>query len=222
VLVDPQAADTGQVSVTAYNVVDVTGTVAVNGPAVSAALTTPGQRARWSFTGTRGQTVHAVVNASTVPGCSIYNSFGILNPDGSPVGTQWNMCAGALTPLLTLPGDGTYTLLVDPGGVSTGSVTARVIDPVVLVNGIEPPAGVTVGRSAVVSVQVRGGPGNPNDQVRLSVVGSGGGAYIGTATVPASGGPISFTMPSTPGTYQFRLFANGLAWIETSTTVTVQ
>jgi len=189
---------------------------------VSASLTTPGQRGRWTFSGTSGQRVRAAVNASTVPWCSIYNSFGILKPDGSPLGTQWNMCAGAITAQLTLPSDGIYTLLADPGGSNTGTVTARVIDPVVLVNGTAPPTGITVAPSTVVSVQVAGGPGNAADTVRLSVVGSSGGSYLVSKSVPTSGAAISFTMPSTPGSYQFRLFANGSTWIATSPTVTVQ
>ena len=222
VLADPAGAFTGQVTVKAYNVVDVTGPVTVNGPPVSASLTTPGQRGRWTFSGTSGQRVRAAVNASTVPWCSIYNSFGILKPDGSPLGTQWNMCAGAITAQLTLPSDGIYTLLADPGGSNTGTVTARVIDPVVLVNGTAPPTGITVAPSTVVSVQVAGGPGNAADTVRLSVVGSSGGSYLVSKSVPTSGAAISFTMPSTPGSYQFRLFANGSTWIATSPTVTVQ
>jgi hypothetical protein len=101
-------------------------------------------------------------------------------------------------------------------------VTARVIDPVVLVNKKAPPKGITVAPSTVVSVQVVGGPGNTADQVRLSVAGSDGGSYLQTKPAPTSGTPVSFTMPATPGTYHFRLFAGGWTWIATSTTVTVR
>jgi len=214
--------NTGQVSVKAHDVVDVTGPVTVNGPPVSASLTTPGQRGRWTFSGTAGQKVRAVVNASTVPWCSIYNAFGILKPDGTSLGTQWDICAGAFTPQLTLPTDGVYTLLADPGGSNTGNVTVRVIDPVVTVNGTAPPTAITVARSAVVSVQVIGGPGNAGDKVRLSVAGSNSNSYLTSKSVPTSGFPVTFTMPSTPGIYQFRLFANDWTWIATSTPVTVQ
>jgi YD repeat-containing protein len=220
-LVDPAGAFTGQVTVKAYDVVDVTGPVTVNGSPVSATFTVPGQRGRWTFSGTTGQKVRAVVNASTIPSCGIYNSFAILKPDGSQLGGQWNMCAGAMTPQFTLPTDGVYTLLVDPAGSQTGSVTARVIDPAVLVNGTAPPTGVTVPPSTVVSVQVVGGTGNTADRVYLSVVGSSNNSSLAWRSVPTSGGAVSFTMPSTPGTYQFRLFANGSAWIATSTTVTI-
>jgi hypothetical protein len=97
-----------------------------------------------------------------------------------------------------------------------------VIDPVVLVNGIAPPTGVTLPKSTVVSVQVVGGTGNVADRVHLSVVGSNSNSYVAWRSVPTSGAAVSFTMPSTPGTYQFRFFANGSAWIATSMTVTVQ
>ena len=221
-LVDPAGASTGQVIAKAFSVVDVTGPVTVNGSPVSAAFTVPGQRGLWTFSGATGQKVRAVVNATTIPSCGIYNSFAILKPDGSQLGGQWNMCAGAMTPEFTLPTDGVYRLLVDPAGSQTGSVTARLIDPVVLVNGIAPPTGVTVPKSTVVSVQVVGGTGNVADRVHLSVVGSNSNSYVAWRSVPTSGAAVSFTMPSTPGTYQFRFFANGSAWIATSMTVTVQ
>jgi hypothetical protein len=113
-------------------------------------------------------------------------------------------------------------LLADPGGSNTGNVTVRVIDPVVMVNGTAPPTAITVARSAVVSVQVIGGPGNAGDKLRLSVAESNSNSYLMSKSVPTSGFPVTFTMPSTPGIYQFRLFANDWTWIATSTTVTVQ
>ena len=221
-IVDPYKSGTGQVAVSVYDVVDVTGPVTVNGSPVSATFAVPGQRGLWTFSGTTGQKVRALVNATTLPSCGIYNSFAILKPDGSQLGGQWNMCAGATTSQFTLPADGVYTLLVDPAGSQTGSVTARVIDPAVLVNGTAPPKAVTVPKSTVVSVQVVGGTGNTADRVHLSVVGSNSNSYVAWRSVPTSGAAVSFTMPSTPGTYQFRFFANGSAWIATSTTVTVQ
>jgi hypothetical protein len=221
-VVDPAGASTGQVTVKAYNVVDLIGAVTVNGSPVSATLTVPGQRGLWTLSGTAGQKLRAVVNTSTIPSCGIYNSFAILKPDGSQLGGQWNMCAGAMTAQYTLPTDGVYSLLVDPAGSQTGSVTARVIDPVVLVNGTAPPTGVTVAPSGVVSVQVVGGTGNTADRVHLSAVGSSNNQYVAWRSLPPSGAAVSFTMPSTPGAYQFRLFANGSTWIATSMTVTVQ
>ena len=67
VVVDPSGSWTGQVAVTAYDVVDVTGAVTVNGSAVSADLTAPGQRGLWTFEGVNGQKVRAAMNSSTVP-----------------------------------------------------------------------------------------------------------------------------------------------------------
>ena len=224
VVVDPYLSHTGQVALTVYDVVDDTGPVTVDGPAVSATLHNPGERGLWTFNGTTGQRVRGAVNMSTTAWCSIYNSFGILKPDGSPLGTQWDMCAGAVTPELTLPSDGIYTLLVDPMGSSTGDVTARVIGPSsVLVNGTSPPTIVTVAPSTVVSVQVLGRPGNPQDWVALQTVGGNDFYPITYQTVPTSGAPLSFTMPSTPGDYEFRFYLTG--WynrLATSTVVRVQ
>jgi hypothetical protein len=45
------------VSVTAWDVIDVTGTIAANGTPVSAAKDTPGQNINLTFTGSAGQRV---------------------------------------------------------------------------------------------------------------------------------------------------------------------
>jgi hypothetical protein len=222
-IVDPSSSYTGQVAVTVHEFADVSGSVVLNGPPVSAVLATPGQRGFWTFSGTAGQKLRAAMNTSTVSQCSVYNSFGILKPDGSALGTQWNMCAGAVTAQLTLPTDGVYTLLVDPAGSSTGSVTARVIDPVVLVNGTAPPTGIKVAPSTIVSVQVTGAPGNAKDMVTLAAVGTGNNSYLALQYVPTSGAALSFKMPATPGTYEFRLIVAGsVTRIATSSAVSVQ
>ena len=193
----------------AYNVVDLTGPVTVNGPPSSGDIHGTGaarpvdlQRDGRS----EGARRRECVNAADVRDLQLFRNS---QAGRIAVGHQWNMCAGALTPQFTLPTDGVYTLLVDPAGSQTGSVTARVIDPVVMVNGTAPPTGITVAPSTVVSVQVIGGTGQRWHQVCLSVVGSSSSSYLAWKSVPTSGAAVSFTMPSTPGSYQFRLFANG-------------
>jgi hypothetical protein len=75
----------------------------------------------------------------------------------------------------------------------------------------------------VLSVQVTGGAWNAADWVALATVGAGNTTYLTYKYVPMSGAPLSFTMPSTLGDYEFRLFANnGYTRVATSATVTVQ
>jgi hypothetical protein len=222
---DPWASSVGHVTAAAYDVVDVSGHTAVNGPAVSAALTMPGQRAFWTFSGIAGQKVRAAISASTVPQCLINNSFRIVagsGPDGAAIGASWNMCPGAIIGPFSLPAAGVYTMVIDPAGPSTGNVTARVIDPVVLVNETAPPGAVTVAPGATVSVRIVGAPGNARDWVALSTTGSGNSSYLTWQYVPPSAA-LSFKMPATAGTYEFRLFLNnGYNRLATSTTVTVR
>ena len=221
VVFDPWGSSVGHVTVAAYDVVDVSGQTAVNGPAVSAALVAPGQRAFWTFSGTAGQQVRAVISASTIPQCLIYNSFRIVagaGPDGQALGGSWNMCSGAVIGPFSLPATGVYTMVVDPGGVSTGNVTARVLDPVVLVNETAPPGTVSVAPGATVSVRIVGAPG-PGDWVALFATGAT--LYLTRQNVPSSG-TMSFKMPLTVGTYEFRFFLRDGYRLATSTTVTVR
>ena len=111
---------------------------------------------------------------------------------------------------------------MDPASSATGAVTARVFDPAVLVNDIAPPAIVTVPPGTRVSVRIVGASGNPGDWVALAVAGSSQSSYLTYQYVP-SGGAMSFTMPATPGTYEFRLFPTSISpAVMASATVVVQ
>jgi hypothetical protein len=147
VLADPAGSFTGQITVKAYNVVDVTGPISLDGTPLMAVLNTPGQRALWTFSGTANQTVSLVSTANTVPWCSIYNSFGFLKPDGTALQTQWNMCAGATVGPVTLPTSGTYTVLVDPWSSNIGQATVKAY------NVVGPPTGTVWASTAMASTQ---------------------------------------------------------------------
>ncbi len=100
-----------------------------------------------------------------------------------------------------------------------------------VVNGIAPPASVTVAAGAVATVTVSDGPGNTTDWVAFAPVGAAANAYVdwrylnGTTVPPQTGVPaatLTFAMPSTVGAYEFRLLANdSLDQIAASGTVTV-
>jgi hypothetical protein len=63
--VDPYQTSSGQVTVAAYDVVDVTGPMTFGQPQ-NAVLTTPGQRGVWTFTGTTNQRIAAVITAASM------------------------------------------------------------------------------------------------------------------------------------------------------------
>jgi hypothetical protein len=123
ILVDPQGTNTGSITLTLSQ--DVTGTMTINGPAVTVNLTRPGQNARLTFGGTVGQRVSLGMTDVTIGTSTCCGSqVSISTPDGtvlvSPtfIGTN-----GGTLDTPPLPATGTYTILVDPGGTSTGSIT---------------------------------------------------------------------------------------------------
>jgi hypothetical protein len=119
VLVDPQFADVGSLDVQVYLVPnDVTGTIASNVP-VTATTTVPGQNAVYTFAGSSTQRVS--LNLSNVTYGSAKVS--ILKPDltnlTSPLFVP-NTFGNFVEPV-KLPVNGTYRVVVDPQGASTGS-----------------------------------------------------------------------------------------------------
>jgi YD repeat-containing protein len=65
VFADPSEANTGNVTVTIYDVpADITGTITPGGAPVTVTITTPGQNANLTFSGTTGQRVSLKVNAN--------------------------------------------------------------------------------------------------------------------------------------------------------------
>jgi len=107
--------------VTLFNVpADIAGTITPGRRSGGITITTPGQNARLMFSGTTGQKVSLQLNGVTIS--TSYVS--INNPDGttllSPSGVS---TSGKLIEPLTLPANGTYTILEDPSGSSTGGAT---------------------------------------------------------------------------------------------------
>jgi len=89
----------------------------------------------------------------------------------------------------------------------------------------------TVNVGSTVQVSVAGGPGNTTDWVGMFATSAADTAFLdwqylsGTRTPPGAGltaATLSFTMPSTPGTYNFRFFPiDSYVRLATSVTVTV-
>jgi hypothetical protein len=121
-LVDPDGATTGGAILALYTVVDVTGSITPGGPPVGVKTTTPGQNARYTFTGTSGQTVMVQASKATFEGCG--TTIAILKADGSPLSPPQAICGGTgKLDAQRLPTSGSYTLLVDSDGATTGETT---------------------------------------------------------------------------------------------------
>ena len=145
ILVDPQAAATGSMTLTLYDVpADAGGTIAFGGSSPAFAMTTPGQNAGISFDGQAGQ------RASLKLTSTISSSYvSILNPDGSVLtpNTYVGPSGGFLDPK-TLPTAGTYRILVDPQGAATGSITLTLYDVPPDVSATIAPGGAPIAISA--------------------------------------------------------------------------
>jgi YD repeat-containing protein len=130
-VLDPPYVATGQATLNLYNVVDTTGTVIPNGPAVNVNLPTPGQRALLTFSGTANQSVSAFMSNSTINPCWSYSmKFSILKPDGTQL-TAVTFCSGTSASLgpVNLPVTGTFTLVLDPPYMATGQATLSMTSP---------------------------------------------------------------------------------------------
>jgi len=138
VLVDPYTTNTGNVTLTLYDVVDVTGPITPGGAAVALSLPTPGQVARLTFSGTANQKVSVVPSgfSMTPNGCS-YHTLAILKPDGTTLSSS-DFCTGSIAGPAVLPVTGTYTVLVNPYYTSTGTGTVRLYDVVDVTGSITP------------------------------------------------------------------------------------
>jgi YD repeat-containing protein len=120
VVIDPGWTNTGAADVSLYEVVDVTGPITANGSAVPVSLTTPGQRALLTFSGVTGQRVSASA-AMTNGGFGCLWYLTILKPDGTTLAYNYGCFGGTTIDPVTLPADGTYTIVVDPSSTNTGA-----------------------------------------------------------------------------------------------------
>ena len=161
ILVDPQAAATGSMTLTLYDVPpDAGGTIAFGGSSPTVTTGTPGQNASLTFDGQAGQ------RASLKIATTISSSYvSILNPDGSVLtpNTYVSPSGGFLDPK-TLPASGTYRILVDPQGSATGSTTLTLYDVPPDVTATTTPGGAPLSISA----------GTPGQNARITFDGQAG------------------------------------------------
>jgi YD repeat-containing protein len=122
----PDSTYTGTLTLTLYNVApDISGTLAHGGPASSFSITTPGQRATYTFAGTAGAGISLNTSNNTID----LTSLTILNPDGSSLfGGSVGGYSTYSTGTLTLPATGTYTVHANALDVYTGKMSLTLLD----------------------------------------------------------------------------------------------
>jgi YD repeat-containing protein len=126
VFVDPASYVVGGVTLTLYDVpADVSGTLTVGGDAFPVTITTPGQSAVLTFAGTPTQQVTVRFTGNTAGSVSVW----LLKPNGSTLTATTSSAASFNLDTQTLPDTGSYTIIVDPNQLNTGTMNVSVTNP---------------------------------------------------------------------------------------------
>ena len=218
ILVDPQLAYAGGMTLTLYNQADLSGTITLDGPVVPLTLTVPGQRARYTFTGTAGQWMNLGLSSVSIASSTV----SWLKPDGTTLASATITTAGgSLDPSLALPTSGTYTIVVDPMSVNTGTVTLTLSSPLtgsIAIDGASGSVSVTrIGQTARYTFA-----GTAGQQVNLGLTAvTLSNSYIimlrpdgsshATNSFGVAGGSLDPSMLPTTGTYTLVVDPAGVA-----------
>ncbi|WP_033340024.1 hypothetical protein [Catenuloplanes japonicus] len=125
IVLDPQGADVGSITVTVHAVpADTLVRTTPGGGAVTAATTAPGQSALVVFDAVAGQRISARLSAGTFGAAAV----ALRGPDGTTLSSAASCGAACFLDTVTAAGTGTYTLVIDPSGTAVGTITAEVFD----------------------------------------------------------------------------------------------
>jgi hypothetical protein len=123
VLLHPSAPDMGSTVLKLIVEHDQVTPITIGGPSVTAAIALPGGQSELTFEGTAGQSVSVQFGSSTLPGAC--GGFELDSPGGSALTSACVEDGAGTIPAVKLPSTGQYTIVVDPGGLITGSVVVR-------------------------------------------------------------------------------------------------
>jgi len=128
--IDPQGVAVGSVTSQVHAIAaDASVSAASDGTSTGLTLTVPGQNGAVSFAGEAGQRASVVMTGSTFGTSTSSATMTIVAPNGATVVTSRGLgAADVFTDAFALPSTGTYKILIDPAGATTGTVTARVYD----------------------------------------------------------------------------------------------
>jgi len=221
ILVDPFNVNVGSITLTLSS--EVTGTILVDGPSITATIPRVGQRARITFSGTQGQIVSLGVNSITGLGTS--STMQVYDPNNNLIAEE-----GVFLDIndnyhmsLPAPGTATYTILIDPFTTTAGSITLTLSSEVnggaITINGLAAP--ITIGRvgqrarltfdTTTANQQARVGvTGNTMGSVTVSLYAPGGTTPLTSSTSSASSFNLATQTLVTVGTYTILVDPAGL------------
>jgi hypothetical protein len=129
-LIDPLTYSTGSMTLTLYDVPpDVVTPITPGGPPLTLTTTVPGQNAKATFSGALGQRISLKVGPVSLPTSADTARVSIIKPDGTALVAPTSFTSiGGFIDTKDLTAAGTYTILVDPQSVATGSVTLTLYD----------------------------------------------------------------------------------------------
>jgi YD repeat-containing protein len=199
-LIDSTGSAIGQATVNLYDVVDITGSISPGGPAVPITITTPGQVARLTFTGSAGQRVS--INATGSFG-ACWN-LGIYKPDGTQLANTFSCGGSAFIEPQVLAESGSYTVVIDPTGAAVGGSTATLFEVNDFTGSIT-----TNGGSVLVLLPT------PGQNARLTFDGTAGQRISANATGATFNGCWNFGIYKPDGTQLANTFScGGSAFVE--------
>lgn len=209
-IVDPGGADTGSITFKLNDATDVTGTITADGTPVSFATTVPGQKAKFTFSGSAGQVVTAVLDNNAY---SQGIGMTIFAPNGSAV--------AAAVPFIdqtALPSTGTYQVVFAPLNGGTGHARVRLYT----VPGDVTASGTLGGSSIPITIGTPGQnaritfPGTQGQRVSIAFSGAQVGGLYGAGfsfkilqpdgslfAGPSNGGPFHFSSSTTSGFIEY-------------------
>ena len=115
---------TGHATLTPYLFDDVQGTVTLNS-SITATTSVPGQNIRYLLSGSANQHISISILTSTFTNCTL----SVFQPDGTAIINNGSCSnTGSFVDVPVLSQNGFYTILLDPSGTATGSVTFKVND----------------------------------------------------------------------------------------------
>ncbi|MFF2953379.1 pre-peptidase C-terminal domain-containing protein [Kitasatospora sp. NPDC057965] len=125
VVFDPQGSAVGSLTAKVWFVpADATVPLATDGTAAALNTVVPGQNGVWTFSAGAGQKAAFTFSAG-VGGGSYGARVSVLKPDGSVLLSPQYCGTSCTFGATTLPSAGRYTVLFDPQGAATGSLTAK-------------------------------------------------------------------------------------------------
>jgi hypothetical protein len=219
VLIEGNDGDTGKAMARVYESQDIDGTIEPGGASVTVALEQPGSVARYGFTGSAGQRVYLEADSSLPSQCSPLRLF---SEDGRNLASGCVINGTGVIEGTVLPADGTYSVAVDPGSRTIGTVHMRLfatmdqvggitVDGPSVVATIEAPGGVVryeFTAAAGTSVTVAATDSTLPSQCSLLRLFDEDGEQVGSGCVISGEGEISSTVLPDAGVYVIEVDPN--------------